>query len=229
MCSSDCALLRWFVAKFMGDGALVYFGYPEAHEDDAERAVRAALELIMAVAALKTLAPLQTRVGIATGLVVVGDLIGSDDGQERGIVGETRTRGAPAKLGRAEHGGHCGEYAEAARQALRSRGPWSKRAQGHPGAGPGLGGSAGKYGGEPVRGPACRRDVARRARRRVRGPQASLAVSKSRAGRVVVLAAEAGIGKSRLVVAFADLLRSEPHTKLQYFCSSTVNTVRYSR
>ena len=78
-----------FVAKYMGDGVLVYFGYPGAHEDDAERAVRAALELIMAVAALKTLAPLQTRVGIATGLVVVGDLIGSDEGQERGIVGET--------------------------------------------------------------------------------------------------------------------------------------------
>src|SRR5262249_44617783 len=64
-----------FVAKFMGDGVLVYFGYPQAHEDDAERAVRAGLELVTAVSALKTHAPLQTRVGIATGLVVVGDLI----------------------------------------------------------------------------------------------------------------------------------------------------------
>src|ERR1700732_3837717 len=63
-----------FVAKYMGDGVLVYSGYPEAHEDDAERAVRAALELIAAVSDLKTHAPLQTRVGIATGLVVVGDL-----------------------------------------------------------------------------------------------------------------------------------------------------------
>ena len=78
-----------FVAKYMGDGVLVYFGYPEAHEDDAERAVRAGLELIAAVAALRTLAPLQTRVGIATGLVVVGDLIQSDEALERGIVGET--------------------------------------------------------------------------------------------------------------------------------------------
>src|SRR5437870_2065594 len=78
-----------FVAKYMGDGVLVYFGYPQAHEDDAERAVRAGLELIAAVAGLKTRAPLQTRVGIATGLVVVGDLIGSGDAQERGIVGET--------------------------------------------------------------------------------------------------------------------------------------------
>ena len=78
-----------FVAKYMGDGVLVYFGYPQAHEDDAERAVRAGLELIGAVSALKPNAPLQTRVGIATGLVVVGDLIGSGEAQERGIVGET--------------------------------------------------------------------------------------------------------------------------------------------
>ncbi len=78
-----------FVAKYMGDGVLVYFGYPQAHEDDAERAVRAGLELIAAVGALKPNAPLQTRVGIATGLVVVGDLIGSGEAQERGIVGET--------------------------------------------------------------------------------------------------------------------------------------------
>ena len=78
-----------FVAKYMGDGALIYFGYPQAHEDDAERAVRAGLELVAAVSALKTHAPLQTRVGIATGLVVVGDLIGSGASQEQAIVGET--------------------------------------------------------------------------------------------------------------------------------------------
>jgi class 3 adenylate cyclase len=65
-----------FVAKYMGDGVLVYFGYPQAHEDDAERAMRAGLELVAAVGGLKTHTPLQTRVGIATGLVVVGDLIG---------------------------------------------------------------------------------------------------------------------------------------------------------
>ena len=65
-----------FVAKYMGDGVLIYFGYPQAHEDDAERAVRAGLELVAAVSRLKTHAALQTRVGIATGLVVVGDLIG---------------------------------------------------------------------------------------------------------------------------------------------------------
>ena len=78
-----------FVAKYMGDGVLVYFGYPQAHEDDAERAVRAGLELVASVSALKAASPLQTRVGIATGLVVVGELIGSGEAQERGIIGET--------------------------------------------------------------------------------------------------------------------------------------------
>src|SRR5499427_1726684 len=78
-----------FVARYFGDGVLVYFGYPEAHEDDAERAVRAGLDLIAAVAGLKTPTSLQTRVGIATGLVVVGDLTGSGEAQERGVVGET--------------------------------------------------------------------------------------------------------------------------------------------
>jgi class 3 adenylate cyclase len=78
-----------FVAKYMGDGVLVDFGYPQAHEDDAERAVRAGLELIASVAGLNTRTSLQTRVGIATGVVVVGELIGSGEAQERGIVGET--------------------------------------------------------------------------------------------------------------------------------------------
>ena len=78
-----------FVAKYMGDGVLVYFGYPQAHEDDAERAVRAGLELVAAVGGLKTHAALRMRVGIATGLVVVGDLIGSGASQEQAIVGET--------------------------------------------------------------------------------------------------------------------------------------------
>jgi class 3 adenylate cyclase len=81
--------LGGFIAKFMGDGVLVYFGYPHAHEDDAERAVRAGLKLVAAVSDLKTHAALHTRIGIATGLVVVGDLIGSGASQEQTIVGET--------------------------------------------------------------------------------------------------------------------------------------------
>ncbi len=80
-----------FVAKYMGDGVLVYFGYPQAHEDDAERAVRAGLELITAVSGLRAASPLQTRVGIATGVVVVGDLVGMGEAQERGIVVRRRT------------------------------------------------------------------------------------------------------------------------------------------
>src|SRR5215471_14426391 len=80
-----------FVAKYMGDGVLAYFGYPQAHEDDAERAVRAGLALIEAVGKLATNAgsPLQVRIGIATGLVVVGDLIGTGAAQEQAVIGET--------------------------------------------------------------------------------------------------------------------------------------------
>jgi class 3 adenylate cyclase/tetratricopeptide (TPR) repeat protein len=79
------------VAKLMGDGALIYFGYPHAHEDDAQRAAHAGLALVAAVAALprEDGLALQVRAGIATGLVVVGELIGEGDARERGVVGET--------------------------------------------------------------------------------------------------------------------------------------------
>src|SRR5262249_33922347 len=83
-----------FVAKYMGDGVLVYFGYPQAHEDDAERAVRAGLALVEAVGRLQATEPLRVRVGIGTGLVVVCDLTTSGEGQERGVVGETPTLAA---------------------------------------------------------------------------------------------------------------------------------------
>ena len=79
-----------FVAKYMGDGVLIYFGYPQAHEDDTERAVRAGLGVIDAVGRLDTKSvKLQARVGIATGLVVVGDLIGEGSAREQSVVGET--------------------------------------------------------------------------------------------------------------------------------------------
>jgi class 3 adenylate cyclase len=80
-----------FIAKYMGDGVLAYFGYPRAHEHDAERAVHAGLGLVEAVPKLATSAdsPLQVRVGMATGLVVVGDLIGAGAAQEQAVVGET--------------------------------------------------------------------------------------------------------------------------------------------
>jgi class 3 adenylate cyclase len=80
-----------FVAKYMGDGVLAYFGYPQAHEHDAERAVRAGLAVIEAVPTLQTGAgaPLHVRAGLATGIVVVGDLLGSGEAQERGVFGDT--------------------------------------------------------------------------------------------------------------------------------------------
>ena len=110
-----------FVANYMGDGVLIYFGYPQAHEDDAERAVRASVELIAAIGKLKTHAALQTRVGIATGLVVVGDLIGAGASQEQAIVGETpKPRSTSTKYRRTEHGAHCRRHPEASRQSFRA-------------------------------------------------------------------------------------------------------------
>jgi class 3 adenylate cyclase len=90
-CSGVVARYDGFVAKFMGDGVLAYFGFPRAHEDDAERAVRAGLEIEAAVTRLETRGtePLAVRIGIATGLVVVGDLVGEGSAQEQAVVGET--------------------------------------------------------------------------------------------------------------------------------------------
>jgi len=93
------AQLDGFVAKYMGDGVLVYFGYPRAHEDDAERAVRAGLGLIDAVGRLDVKSvKLQARVGIATGLVEVGDMIGEGSAQEQSVVGETPNLAARLQL-----------------------------------------------------------------------------------------------------------------------------------
>ena len=88
--ASEIASFEGHVAKFMGDGVLAYFGWPRAHEDEAERSVRAGLAISKAVAALSGGgAPLACRIGIATGLVVVGDLIGAGASQEEAVVGET--------------------------------------------------------------------------------------------------------------------------------------------
>src|ERR1700691_5549694 len=95
--------LDGFVAKYMGDGVLIYFGYPQAHEDDAERAVRAGLAVIEAVDRLPAREDLSVRLGIATGLVVVGDLIGEGAAQERGGVGETPNLAAPLQALAAPH------------------------------------------------------------------------------------------------------------------------------
>lgn len=90
-CAGVVSRFEGYVAKFIGDGLLIYFGYPKAHEDDAERAIRSALGLVSAVGRLegRTGQQLQLRVGIATGLVVVGDIVGEEAAQERTVIGET--------------------------------------------------------------------------------------------------------------------------------------------
>jgi class 3 adenylate cyclase len=145
-----------FVAKYLGDGVLAYFGYPQAHEDDAERAVRAGLELIAAVAALKAQSPLQTRVGIATGLVVVGDLVGSGEAQERGIVGETPNLAARLQ-GIAEP-----DTVVIADSTCRLLGNLSADPQRHRPTSASVRGPACKRRRQPLRGAACRRPDCRR-------------------------------------------------------------------
>lgn len=90
-CASVVAAYDGRIARFVGDGILVYFGYPRAHEDDAERAVRAGLDAISAIAQLKTGSDerVELRIAIATGLVVVGDLISGDASEEHATVGDT--------------------------------------------------------------------------------------------------------------------------------------------
>ena len=89
--AAEIARFEGHIAKFLGDGVLAYFGWPRAHEDDAERAVRAGLRATEMVRTLKTPAgeALSARIGIATGLVVVGDIVGEGEARERSVVGET--------------------------------------------------------------------------------------------------------------------------------------------
>jgi class 3 adenylate cyclase len=123
-CVADTvARFSGFVAKYMGDGVLVYFGYPEAHEDDAERAVRAGLAVIDAVGRLAVPERLNVRLGVASGLVVVGDLIDAGAAQERGVVGETPEPRRPAAgAGPTGHVRHRREHTTADRRTVRDRG-----------------------------------------------------------------------------------------------------------
>jgi class 3 adenylate cyclase len=210
-----------FVAKYMGDGVLVYFGYPQAHEDDAERAVRAGLELIGAVSALKSNAPLQTRVGIATGLVVVGDLIGSGEAQERGIVGETPNLAARLQ-GIAEP--NTVVIAEATRKLLgnlfelRDLGPKDlKGITGPARAWAALRASSVEGRFEALHGSGLTELVGREEELELLLRR--WAKAKAGEGQVVLLSGEAGIGKSRLTAALLERLATEPHTRLRYFCS----------
>jgi class 3 adenylate cyclase len=210
-----------FVAKYMGDGVLVYFGYPQAHEDDAERAVRAGLDLVAAVGRLKTHAALKMRVGIATGLVVVGDLIGSGASQEQAIVGETPNLAARLQ-GIAEPNSVV--VAESTRKLLGSLFELEDLGA------PNLKGIAG-----PVRACAALREASVEGRfeafhatglTELVGREEELELllrrwskAKTGEGQVVLLSGEAGIGKSRLTAALLERLEAEPHTRLRYFCS----------
>jgi class 3 adenylate cyclase/predicted ATPase len=212
-----------FVAKYMGDGVLAYFGYPQAHEHDAERAVHAGLALVEATPKLNTVAgvPLAVRVGIATGLVVVGDLIGAGAAQEQAVVGETpnlsarlQTLAEPNTVVIAEGTRNLlGELFE-----LEDLG--AKELKGILG---------------PVRAWAALRASSVASRFEALHTSGLTALvgreeefelllrcwsrTKTGQGQVVLVSGEAGIGKSRLTAALLERLASEPHTRLRYFCS----------
>jgi class 3 adenylate cyclase/predicted ATPase len=210
-----------FVAKYMGDGALVYFGYPRAHEDDAERAVRAGLALVAAVRDLKTHAALQTRIGIATGLVVVGDLVGSGASQEQAIVGDTPNLAARLQ-GIAEPNSVV--IAEGTRRLvgslfeLEDLGPQEiKGVSGLPRAWAALRTASVEGRFEAMHGSGLTDLVGREEELDLLLRRWSRA--KSGSGQVVLVSGEAGIGKSRLTAALLERLANEPHTRLRYFCS----------
>ena len=221
--TGEIARFDGHVAKLMGDGVLAYFGWPRAHEDDAERAVRAGLAIAEAVGRLATPAgePLAARVGIATGLVVVGDLVGEGAAREEAVVGETPN--LAARLQEAAEPGAV-VVADGTRRLLgevfelRELGPTRLKGFAHP------------VGGFQVLGerPAGSRFEARRSGRPLpmvgRDQELALVLERWRQaaageGQAVLLVGEAGIGKSRLVRAVLDAVAGEEHAALRYQCS----------
>ena len=212
-----------FVAKYMGDGVLAYFGYPQAHEHDAERAVQAGLAIVEAAPKLVTTAgsPLHVRVGIATGLVVVGDLIGSGEAQERGVVGDTPNLAArlqsiadPDMVVIAEGTrrllGNLFELLDLGARDLKGiAGPTRAWAALRPSSAESRFEALHATGLTALVGREEEFDVLLR----------RWAKAKIGEGQVVLLYGEAGIGKSRLTAALLERLASEPHTRLRYFCS----------
>jgi class 3 adenylate cyclase/predicted ATPase len=209
-----------FVAKYMGDGVLVYFGYPEAHEDDAERAVRAGLAVIDAVRAMNLSQPLAVRLGVASGLVVVGDLIGEGAAQERGVVGETpnlaarlQALAAPNRIviadGTRRHVGGLFEIEDLGPQALSgfAEAPRAWQVIGESGVVSRF--EALRTQATPLVGRDEELDLLLRRWRQ----------AKTGEGRVVLISGEPGIGKSRLAAALAESIAGEPHTRLRYFAS----------
>ena len=211
-----------FVAKYMGDGVLTYFGYPMAHEDDAERAVRAGLGVIDAVARLDVNSVgLQARVGIATGLVVVGDLIGEGSSQEQSVVGETPNLAARLQA-LAEP--HAVVIAAGTRRLVgdlfeyRDLGAIEVKGIAEPvTAGQVLRASVVASRFEALRGSALAPLVAR-------DEEIDLLLrrwARARAGngQVVLISGEPGLGKSRITVELAERLHGEPYIRQRCFCS----------
>jgi class 3 adenylate cyclase/predicted ATPase len=209
-----------FVAKYMGDGVLIYFGYPQAHEDDAERAVRAGLAAIEAVGRLPARKDLSVRLGIATGLAVVGDLMGEGAAQERAVIGETPNLAARLQ---ALAGPNTLIIAEATRRQigglfdLEDLGPQAF-------VGFGEAQRAWRVLGES--GEISRFEALRSGETPLVGREEEVELlvrrwqqGKSGDGRVVLISGEPGIGKSRLTAALSERIESEPHIRLRYFCS----------
>jgi class 3 adenylate cyclase/predicted ATPase len=209
-----------FVAKYMGDGVLIYFGYPEAHEDDAERAVRAGLAVIDAVGGLATPEPLSVRLGLASGLVVVGDLIGAGAAQERGVVGETPN--LAARLQALAKPGTL-VIAESTRRQVGALFEFEDRGP-QPLAGFAEPQRAWRVVGES--GVLSRFEALRSEAAPLVGRDEELDLllrrwqqAKAGEGWVVLVSGEPGIGKSRMAAALSQAIQSDQHTRLRYFCS----------
>jgi class 3 adenylate cyclase/tetratricopeptide (TPR) repeat protein len=212
-----------FLAEFRGDGILAYFGYPTAHEDDAERTVRAGLDIIAAVARLETRAaePLAVRIGIATGLVVIGDLSREGALREHAVVGET-----PNLAARLEALAEPGTIVVAASTRrllgglfrLRDLGRHKVKGISEPVAAwavEGVSDSESRF--EAVRAAGLTELIGREDELDFLLERQRLAWKGE--GQIVLISGEPGIGKSRLAAALAERIAGEPHTRLRHQCS----------